>query len=74
MSRINPISRLKNWLSAAIDWRVREEVKGEHEVVMALSKTVAHVSAELTDQLRTQSVVIEDLQRRVRNLEEQSRP
>ena len=66
---INPLSRLKAWLSAAIDWRVRDEVKGEHEVVATLSKTVAHVSIELTEQVRIQSVLIEDLQKRIAQLE-----
>jgi hypothetical protein len=63
------VSRLKTRLSAAIDWRVREEVDAERKVIDALSGTVAHVSSELTEKLRMHDEVIEDLEKRISLLE-----
>jgi len=66
---MNFVSGLKTRLSAAIDWRVREEVDAERKVIDALSGTVAHVSSELTEQLRVHSAVIEELEKRISTLE-----
>ena len=63
------VSGLKTRLSAAIDWRVREEVDAERKVIDALSVTVAHVSSELTEQIRAQGAVIEELEKRISALE-----
>jgi hypothetical protein len=62
---INPLRRLKDWLSAAIDWRVRDEVKVEREVLTTLTETVAHVASTTADQQRAISSLLEDLERRL---------
>ena len=69
---MNPLTRMKNWLSAAIDWRVRDEVKVEREIVATLSETVAHVASTTADQQRAMSSLLEDLERRVSLLEKKS--
>ena len=66
---MNPLTSMKNWLSAAIDWRVRDEVKVERDVITALTETVAHVASTTTDQQRAMSSLLEDLERRVSLLE-----
>ena len=69
---MNPLTRMKNWLSAAIDWRVRDEVKAEREIVATLTETVAHVASTTADQQRAMSSLLEDLERRVSLLEKKS--
>ena len=69
---MNPLTRMKNWLSAAIDWRVRDEVKAEREVVATLTETVAHVASTTADQQRAMSSLLEDLERRISLLEKKS--
>jgi hypothetical protein len=69
---MNPLTRMKNWLSAAIDWRVRDEVKVEREIVATLTETVAHVASTTADQQRAMSSLLEDLERRVSLLEKKS--
>lgn len=66
---MNPLRRMKNWLSAAIDWRVRDEVKVEREVIATLSETVAHVASTTADQQRAISSLVEDLERRLALIE-----
>ena len=66
---MNPLTRMKNWLSAAIDWRVRDEVKVERDVIATLSETVAHVASTTSDQQRAISSLVEDLERRIAKLE-----
>ncbi len=66
---MNPLRRMKNWLSAAIDWRVRDEVKVERQVIAALSETVAHVASTTADQQRAISSLVEDLERRLALIE-----
>ena len=66
---MNPLTRLKNWLSAAIDWRVRDEVKVERDVIATLSETVAHVASTTADQQRAIGSLVEDLERRIAKLE-----
>lgn len=66
---MNPLTRMKNWLSAAIDWRVRDEVKVERDVIATLSETVAHVACTTADQQRAIGSLVEDLERRIAKLE-----
>ena len=66
---MNPLTRMKNWLSAAIDWRVRDEVKVERDVIATLSETVAHVASTTADQQRAVGSLVEDLERRIAKLE-----
>lgn len=67
---INPIRVLKSRLSAAIDWRVREEFKTEQAVIESVAISVAEVSQVTTDRLDAISALIEDLDRRVKDLEQ----
>ncbi len=69
---MNPLTRMKNWLSAAIDWRVRDEVKVERKVISTLTETVMHVASTTADQQRAMSSLLEDLERRVSLLEKKS--
>jgi hypothetical protein len=69
---MNPLTRLKNWLSAAIDWRVRDEVGVEREVIATLTETVAHVASTTADQQRAIGSLLENLERRVAKLEKNS--
>jgi len=63
------VTGLKTRLSAAIDWRVRQEVDAERKVIDELSATVAHVSAELTEQVRLHGAIIEEFEERITALE-----
>ena len=69
---MNPLTRMKNWLSAAIDWRVRDEVEVEREVIATLTETVAHVASTTAEQQRAMGSLLEDLERRVAKLEKNS--
>lgn len=66
---MNPLTRMKNWLSAAIDWRVRDEVKVERDVIATLTETVAHVASTTADQQRAMGSLLEDFERRLAKLE-----
>ena len=69
---VNPLRRMKERLSAAIDWRVRDEVKVEREVIATLTETVAHVASTTAEQQRTLGSLLADLERRVAKLEKNS--
>lgn len=66
---LNPISKLKRWLSAAIDWRVRQEFEAEREVIMQISKSVTDVSSYTSDHIAAITHLVEDLDRRLKILE-----
>ena len=63
---------MKDWLSAAIDWRVRDEVKVEREVIATLAETVAHVAATTAEQQRAMSSLLEEIERRLARIEKES--
>jgi len=69
---MNPLRRMKERLSAAIDWRVRDEVKVEREVIATLTETVAHVASTTAEQQRVLGSLLADLERRVAKLEKNS--
>jgi ABC-type molybdenum transport system ATPase subunit/photorepair protein PhrA len=69
---MNPLRRMKDWLSAAIDWRVRDEVKVEREVIATLAETVTHVASTTAEQQRAIGSLLENLERRVAKLEKDS--
>ena len=69
---MNPLRRMKDWLSAAIDWRVRDEVKVEREVIATLAETVAHVAATTAEQQRAMSSLLEEIERRLARIEKES--
>jgi len=63
------LSKLKYRLSAAIDWRVRQEFEKEREFYTGLSATVTDISVSYADQIMALNEIIEDLDRRVKKLE-----
>jgi hypothetical protein len=69
---MNPLRRMKDWLSAAIDWRVRDEVEVEREVIATLAETVTHVASTTAEQQRAIGSLLENLERRVAKLEKDS--
>ena len=69
---MNPLRRMKERLSAAIDWRVRDEVKVERQVIATLTETVAHVASTTAEQQRALGSLLADLERRVARLEKNS--
>jgi len=65
----NPLTKLKHRLSAAIDWRVRQEFEKERQVLTGISESVTDISVSYADQIAAMSKMIEDLDRRVKQLE-----
>lgn len=69
----NPISKFKRRLSAAIDWRVKQEFEVERKVIMKISESVTDVSSITGDQIAAITRLVEDLDRRMKILEGKSR-
>lgn len=67
---LNPLSKLKYRLSAAIDWRVKQEFETEREVIMQISKNVTDVSVLTADQISSLTSLVEDLDRRLKVIED----
>ena len=65
----NPLSKLKNRLSSAIDWRVRQEFETEREIILGMSESMTDVSVSYADQITALTKLMEDLDRRLKNLE-----
>lgn len=65
----NPLRMLKHRLSAAIDWRVRQEFEKERAVLTGISETVTDISVSYADQISELTKMVEELDRRVRDLE-----
>lgn len=65
----NPMRKLKHRLSAAIDWRVRQEFEKERDVLTGVSESVTEISVAYADQIAALSKMVEDLDRRVTELE-----
>ena len=63
------IDKLKQRLSAAIDWRVRQEFDRERLVVLDLSRTLVEASSELTEQNRVLTEYVQQLEKRIQVLE-----
>jgi hypothetical protein len=63
------LSKVKHKLSAAIDWRVRQEFERERDFYTGLSATVTDISVSYADQIMALSKIIEDLDSRVKELE-----
>lgn len=63
------VDKLKLKLSAAIDWRVRQEFDRERSVVTDLSKMLVEASSDLTEQNRILTNYVQQLEKRVQLLE-----
>ena len=65
----NPLRKLKNKLSAAIDWRVRQEFEKEREIYLGIAETVTDISISYADQITAANKLIEELDRRLNKIE-----
>ena len=64
---------IRKRIDLAIQWRVRDAVVLSNDALSGLGKSVTDISVDLTDQYRGMSEIIEQLDRRVKALE-QERP
>ena len=65
----NPLSTLKRRLSAAIDWRVRQEFEAERELMMEINDSLTTLNAAYTDKISALEKLVENLDRRLTALE-----
>jgi len=65
----NPLSKLKRRLSAAIDWRVREEFETERELMMEINDSVTTLNVAYTDKIAALEKLVENLDRRLTAME-----
>jgi len=61
--RWNPLSRIKNALGVAVDWRVRDVLEAEREATMELGRIFVDTTADLCDRLV-------EIERRLADLED----
>jgi hypothetical protein len=66
---INPLRILKLRLSAAIDWRVRQEFERERIVLSGVAETVTDISVTYADQIAALNKSIAELETRLKALE-----
>jgi hypothetical protein len=66
---INPLSRLKHRLSAAIDWRVTQEFDQERDLIRETNAAIVDVSTKHSDQIAALTRMVEDLEKRIAILE-----
>lgn len=66
---INPLARMKHKLSAAIDWRVTQEFDLERDLIRDTNAAILDVSSQLSDQIASLTRMVEELEKRVVNLE-----
>ena len=65
----NPLSTLKRRLSAAIDWRVREEFESERELMMEINDSLTTLNVAYTDKIAALEKLEESLDRRLTAVE-----
>ena len=62
---------IRKRIDLAIQWRVRDEVILSNDALSELGKSVTEISVDLTNQHRVVSEIIEQLDRRVKALEQE---
>ena len=62
---------IRKRIDLAIQWRVRDAVVLSNDVVTGVGKSVTDLAVDLTDQYRGMSEIIEQLDRRVKALEQE---
>jgi hypothetical protein len=67
---INPLSRLKHRLSAAIDWRVTQEFDQERDLIRETNAAIVDVSSKHSDQIAALTRMVEQLEKRVAEIEQ----
>ena len=65
----NPLSLFKRRLSAAIDWRVRQEFEVERELMMEINDSLTTLNVAYTDKIATLEKLVESLDRRLTAVE-----
>jgi dynactin complex subunit len=65
----NPLSTLKRRLSAAIDWRVRQEFEAERELMMEINDSLTTLNTAYTDKISALEKLVESLDRRLTAVE-----
>ena len=65
----NPLSILKRRLSAAIDWRVRQEFESERELMMEINDSLTSLNVAYADKISALEKLVENLDRRLTALE-----
>lgn len=65
----NPLSTLKRRLSAAIDWRVREEFETERELMMEINDSLTSLNVAYADKISALEKLVENLDRRLTAME-----
>jgi hypothetical protein len=66
---INPLSRLKQRLSAAIDWRVTQEFDQERDLLRDTNAAIVDVSSKHSDQIAALTRMVEELEKKITFLE-----
>lgn len=66
---VNPLARMKHKLSAAIDWRVTQEFDQERDLIRDTNAAILDVSSQLSDQIASLTRIVEQLERRVAEIE-----
>jgi hypothetical protein len=62
-------NRLKNTLTIAIDWRVRDVLEVERQSTIKLGQTFIEGAAHITDQQRLLELQVSNLEKRIAELE-----
>jgi hypothetical protein len=68
---INPLSRLKHRLSAAIDWRVTQEFDQERDLIRDTNAGSVDVSSKHSDQIAVLTRMVEELEKRIAQIEQE---
>jgi hypothetical protein len=66
----NPLRVMKQRLSAAIDWRVRQEFEKERDLLVGMSESVTEISITYADQIVALEKLVENQARRILALEQ----
>ena len=62
-------NRVKNILTMAIDWRVRDVLEAERQATVMLGQTFIEGAAHITDQHRLLELQIIEMEKRIAELE-----
>jgi hypothetical protein len=60
---------MKQRLSAAIDWRVRQEFSKERDLITGVSEAMTDISVSYAEQIAALEKLVENLNRRINELE-----
>jgi hypothetical protein len=66
------IGSIRQKLTTAIEWRVIREVDRERAVILSLQEAVSQTGLQLTDRIATLEKVVEDLSKKIKEIESKS--